>query len=210
MEAAYAELFIDGGNCMDIEALKEALYDQLSCIKNPGENLWTISIDLSRQSWQPTPEQERELAVLVSHEQFRWGHIVPPKGERMPVFSRLEKDAGWKERFVDGQTVLIKQNLRSGQNFYTRGNAVILGDVNPGAEVVAGGSILIIGVLRGIAHAGRFGDEEKIIAALKMQPIQIRIAGHITRPPDGEKEARMFPEIARIRGGRVMIESMLL
>ena len=85
---------------------------------------------------------------------------------------------------------------------------VVLGDVNPGAEVVAGGSILVIGALRGMAHAGRFGDEGRVVAALRMQPIQLRIAEHITRPPDQDREHGLWPEIARIRRDRVVIETM--
>ncbi len=209
--AADAELFVDGGDCADMKALKKVLRHHLSYLADPkgDETHWMISVDLSRQHWKPTPEEEQELAILVNSEKkLIWGRILLPENERDPIFSELEDDADWKERFSDGNTTLIRQNLRSGQNFYTRGNVVILGDVNPGAEVVAGGSILVVGALRGMAHAGRFGDEQKIVAALKMQPIQIRIAEHITRPPDGEREERLSPEIAKIKNNRVIIETM--
>ena len=214
VRAADAELFIDGGDCADMEALKRVLKHHLAHVTSPrGEEApWIVSVDLSHQNWCPTPEEEKELAIWVNTEKrLIWGRILLPETQREPVFPQLEEEEpGWKDRFTDGKTALIRQNLRSGQNFYTRGNVVILGDVNPGAEIVAGGSILVVGTLRGMAHAGRFGNEKKVVAALKMQPIQIRIAEHITRPPDGEREEGMFPEVARIRDGRVIIETMVI
>jgi septum site-determining protein MinC len=85
---------------------------------------------------------------------------------------------------------------------------VILGDVNPGAEVVAGGNILVLGTLRGVAHAGRYGDTDTVISAYRLNPTQIRISDHITRPPDGEAFRAMLPEIARIKDGEVVIEQL--
>ncbi|NLB89416.1 MAG: septum site-determining protein MinC [Syntrophomonadaceae bacterium] len=106
------------------------------------------------------------------------------------------------------QTSLICKNLRSGQKVFGEGNIVILGDVNPGAEIIAKGNILVMGNLRGMAHAGAYGDESAIIAAYRLIPTQLRIANHITRPPDGETIVVESPEIARIRAGKVIIEKL--
>jgi septum site-determining protein MinC len=100
------------------------------------------------------------------------------------------------------------RNLRSGQKISSNGNVVILGDINPGAEVVARGNILVMGSLRGIAHAGAGGDETAVVAAFRLNPTQIRIANHITRPPDGEVVTDRDPEVARIRDGKVIIDNL--
>ncbi len=105
-------------------------------------------------------------------------------------------------------TALICHHIRSGQKKFVPGNAVILGDINPGAEIIAGGNILVMGCLRGMAHAGVFGDEGALITAYRLNPTQLRIASHITRPPDGEKNELDYPEVARIREGRVVIEKL--
>ena len=105
------------------------------------------------------------------------------------------------------QTLLIKRTLRSGQSIHFDGNVVIMGDVNPGAEVVASGSIVVMGSFRGIAHAGVMGSENAIVTAFRLQPTQLRIANHITRAPDGEYMPPDQPEIARIKEGVVMIEA---
>ncbi len=110
---------------------------------------------------------------------------------------------------VDGDenTILIKRTLRSGQKFYYNGNVVVLGDVNPGAEVVATGNVIIIGQMRGMVHAGAEGDDTATVMAFRLLPTQLRIANHITRPPDGEVPESVMPEIARIKNGVVTIES---
>ncbi len=105
-------------------------------------------------------------------------------------------------------TTLICRHLRSGQKVFCEGNLVILGDINPGAEVVAGGNIMVMGSLKGLAHAGAFGDETAIISAYRLSPTQLRIANHITRPPDGEVIVVSTPELARIRAGKVVIEKL--
>jgi septum site-determining protein MinC len=93
--------------------------------------------------------------------------------------------------------------LRSGQSIRHPGNVVVIGDVNPGAEIVAGGHVLIWGTLRGTVHAGAAGDEEAIICALDMSPTQLRIAGHITRSPE-ERRTNPVPEIAAVRDGHIV------
>jgi len=111
------------------------------------------------------------------------------------------------EDLVDEKTILVQRTLRSGQSIHYDGNVVILGDVNPGAEVAATGNIIVMGALRGVVHAGAGGDENAIVMAFHLQPTQLRIADHITRPPDNDAIYPDYPEMARIKGGVVTIES---
>lgn len=106
------------------------------------------------------------------------------------------------------ETLLVCRHLRSGQRFFSPGNLVVLGDVNPGAEVIAAGNILVMGSLKGVAHAGYFGDEKAVITAYRLNPTQLRVANHITRPPDGDNFIGKQPELARIRAGKVIIEKL--
>lgn len=114
------------------------------------------------------------------------------------------KDA---DNLMDQNTILVQRTLRSGQNIFYDGNVVILGDVNPGAEVVASGNIIVMGVCRGVVHAGAAGDERSLVMAFKLQPTQLRIANHITRPPDEEVSEPELPEVAKIKNGVVTIEA---
>ncbi|MCR5083091.1 MAG: septum site-determining protein MinC [Parasporobacterium sp.] len=77
-----------------------------------------------------------------------------------------------------------KGTVRSGQVLESPNSLVIIGDVNPGGKVVAGGSVVVIGTLKGIVFAGGKGNEKSFVIALDMQPIQIKICDIIARSPD--------------------------
>lgn len=107
---------------------------------------------------------------------------------------------------IDDNTILVRRTLRSGQKINFNGNVVILGDVNPGAEVMASGHVIVLGALRGMVHAGAAGDEQAVVVAFRLQPTQLRIANHITRPPEDESARPGQPEIAQIKDDVVTIE----
>ncbi len=104
------------------------------------------------------------------------------------------------------QTILIQRTIRSGQLVFHPGNVVVLGDVNPGGEVVAWGNIIVMGAFRGVAHAGAMGNNNAVVAAFRLEPSQLRIAGYITRAPEGDFSAMTHPEIARVQDGVVIVE----
>lgn len=104
-------------------------------------------------------------------------------------------------------TITVKKTVRSGQRVVFEGNLVIMGDVNPGAEVIASGDIIVLGILRGIAHAGAEGDESAQIIAFQLRPVQIRIAGVITRDAEEHpKHKYTGPEVAKIKDGMIVVE----
>lgn len=101
--------------------------------------------------------------------------------------------------------LILKETLRSGRSIYHEGHVVVIGDVNPGAEIVAGGDVIVWGRLRGLVHAGALGDETAVICALELTPTQLRIADQIAISPD-EKRGRAIPEQAAIRNGQIVAE----
>lgn len=82
----------------------------------------------------------------------------------------------FSKEIATSETKFHRGSLRSGQKIEYEGSIVILGDVNSGAEVLAGENIVILGILRGMAHAGAKGNKEAIIAAASIESVQIRIA----------------------------------
>lgn len=111
---------------------------------------------------------------------------------------------------VDNErTKFYKKTLRSGQLLESEGHIVIVGDVNPGAEVIAVGNIFVMGCVKGTVHAGAKGDREAIVTALNLSPTQLRIADIITRPPDGDSYSAILPEIAYIKDDKIFIEDFL-
>jgi septum site-determining protein MinC len=81
--------------------------------------------------------------------------------------------------------LLVRRTLRSGQSLQHLGHVVVIGDVNPGAEIIAGGDVVVWGRMRGMIHAGALGDNKAIVCALDLRPTQLRIGSHIaTSPPE--------------------------
>ena len=103
----------------------------------------------------------------------------------------------------------IETTLRSGNEIVSNGHIVVLGDVNPGAILKAKGNIIVMGKLRGIAHAGIGGNNDAFIAANSLMPNQIRISDIISRAPDNADTVdRITPEKALISDGRIIIERL--
>ena len=98
----------------------------------------------------------------------------------------IKKD--FKKEIESSETKFFKSSLRSGQKIEFEGSIVILGDVNYGAEVVAEDNIVVLGVLRGMAHAGAKGNVDAIIAAHRIDSPQIRIASKIKERSNDEIE----------------------
>ena len=98
-----------------------------------------------------------------------------------------------------------KGTLRAGETLEASNDILIVGDVNPGAIVLAGGNIMIWGKLRGIAHAGREGNASAKITALQLRPLQLRIANKVARGPK-EKPEEGFTEEALIEEGIIVIK----
>ncbi len=104
--------------------------------------------------------------------------------------------------------MIAKKNFRSGQKAVAPGDLIVIGDINPGAELVAGGDILIFGrVVGGILHAGATGDLKAKVIALSLQPTQLRIGSVISRAPDAKGNKNSGAEIARVTGGKIVIEN---
>ncbi len=119
-------------------------------------------------------ERQEEAVVEEPVEEI----IEPVKPERVPLH-------------------MITRTLRSGQRIDVEGDLVLMGDANPGSILTATGNIVVVGALRGIAHAGINGDDNVSVSAYRLEPLQLRIADVIARAPDrAEKDGKR--EIARL------------
>ena len=106
--------------------------------------------------------------------------------------------------------------LRSGHRLRRDEHVVVIGDVNPGAEVVSAGDVLVFGRLRGTVHAGFGGNRRAIVAALDLDATQLRIADVATIMPAGthaggskwlsRRSRRKRPEVARLLGPEILVE----
>ncbi|MEM1368722.1 MAG: septum site-determining protein MinC [Cyanobacteria bacterium P01_H01_bin.15] len=97
--------------------------------------------------------------------------------------------------FLLAEPLYFSGTLRSGKEIAHPGNVILIGDLNPGGAIIAAGDILVWGFLRGVVHAGAWGDRARRIMALKMLPTQLRIADIVARAPTRPPN-QWFPEIA--------------
>ncbi|MDD3419757.1 MAG: septum site-determining protein MinC [Candidatus Gastranaerophilales bacterium] len=137
--------------------------------------------------------------------------VIEPNEELLEKQFILDDET--KENIV-GDTVYIKQTIRSGQVVSFDGNVVIIGNCHSGSEIIASGDITVWGVLEGIAHAGSKGNDNAIIRALKIDAIQLRIASYFARRPDranidfAQRTDTFTPEEARVKNGGIFIYTL--
>jgi septum site-determining protein MinC len=105
---------------------------------------------------------------------------------------------------VESEALLLMRTVRSGQVVRHSGHLTLIGDVNPGGELIAGGSIVVWGRLRGFVHAGALGNAEALVCAVELRPTQLRIADQIAVTP--KTGGPNTPEVARIDGGQIVVE----
>lgn len=153
-------------------------------------------------TWGPSEEMTNTLPAVKKsiHEKTMADNVRPLMREAspsLPAVGIVESD--------QKPCLLLNQSIRSGKKINYNGNVVIFGDVNPGSEITATGDVIIMGSLRGVVHAGANGDESSVIMAYRLNPVQLRIATTITRPPENNQVSTV-PEIARLRQGQMIIE----
>jgi septum site-determining protein MinC len=165
-----------------------------------------------------TAEQEESLLKILAEESTLDITLVKENAEEKAK-AKIASDGNAK---LDGNKIMeqlgkemntyyYNGNLRSGQAIRYSGSVVIVGDINPGAEVCAEGNIIILGAARGVIHAGCFGDESSYVMALKLMPAQLRIADIITHiPKDTKKTAKneTRPLYAFLSEGKIYIDEM--
>jgi len=109
-------------------------------------------------------------------------------------------------QIADGEAALmVRRSLRSGQRIIYPGHVVVLGDINPGAEVVAGGNVLVLGNCRGVIHAGIDGNRSAKVVAMRLSPMVLSIAGR-RLTPDLAGHSADFCRTARLSGKDIVFE----
>ena len=201
----------------DLEALGQT-------ISRNGVSLWAVISDnvatqaaaealgletTSGRQAAPLPEAA-SLPRREPHPERDEGPVL--SGVEGPVLSRVEgqlvteEDAALRLAQDTASGTLVRRTLRSGQVVQHPGHVVVIGDVNPGAEIIAGGDVVVWGKLRGIVHAGAIGDDGAVVCALSLAPLQLRIGSHIARAPEGREDLPERPEIASVQDGEIVAE----
>lgn len=157
-------------------------------------------------------------AALDTHRELLGGKVALEVSERLSVSlldtirARVDAAGG---TFTDlrppavvatarGETVIVGRTVRSGGRVESSGSVVVLGDVNAGAEIVANDDIIVLGTLRGVAHAGVGGNENALVWAQQILAPQLRI-GNALAQAGGEAGRTKGPEVAHLRDGQILL-----
>ncbi len=159
----------------------------------------------------PTPiNDEKEIFPVLQHDE-----IIAEQVTEQEIKEQSDEDiAALKNEAENLPTLYIRKTIRSGQSISSDGNIIVIGDVNPGSEIIAKGDITVWGILGGIAHAGSEGNNYARIRALKLNPVQIRIGEVFARRPDTvnlpyiQKSSEYVPEEAFTHKGSIVIRKI--
>lgn len=134
-----------------------------------------------------TEEQKMELLQIIRQKSGLQITFIHDEEEMQQIESEQQSALQCETTLT---AKFYKGTVRSGQCIKHAGHLVILGDVNPGGMVIADGNVIVLGMLKGIAHAGANGDVGSFICALDLQPMQLRIAQYYTREPEAAMEGK--------------------
>ncbi|PLR93722.1 septum site-determining protein MinC [Bacillus sp. T33-2] len=157
------------------EELKNELNQKLSNSLRVQEDRQLLSVKVKVGNRYLTEKQQEEIKDLIRQKKNLFVEEI-----EMDVIRKKEAEKLQLEKEI----VPVARIVRSGQVLEVPGDLLLIGDVNPGGTVKAGGNIFIMGTLKGTAHAGSHGNENAVIAASVMKPTQLRISDCINRAPD--------------------------
>ena len=184
-------------SCSFSELLKE-LESKLSANYQFQENDSGIAVKVHTGNRYLLEDQKNSIRELISQKK----KLVVD--EIISNVMTKEEAKQWKD---EHQMTTIAKVIRSGQILEVVGDLLLIGDVNPGGTIIAGGNIFVMGALRGIAQAGHNGNRESFISASVMKPSHIRIADKIMKGPDKYIEDGHAMECAFIdENGRIVVE----
>ena len=179
-------------------------------LKNSVQFLQNASVRCYAGKKEFTEEEHARLATVLRQRQLEFSGWLTPEEvgtSKSQTYGTQDKETRiWEEGMEEGSCLFVERTLRSGKSVQFDGHVVVLGDVNPGAEIIATGNIAVLGSLRGVAHAGATGERKASVSAYHLAPTQLRIADVVTRGPADEADGR-GPEIARIKDDQLIVES---
>ncbi|MCL1877544.1 MAG: septum site-determining protein MinC [Defluviitaleaceae bacterium] len=190
----------------DFEEIKESLRKKVSQGKNFFDDTGVKVFFKGRELDEYSEKILVDIIAEVTDTPVYRDIAKPPKAPpQSPPPQKLAIPAPTQQKSTcrESPTAYYRTGLRSGQRIRYEGSVVIMGDANPGSEIIADGNVIILGALKGLAHAGAAGDTSCFVSALLLAPTQLRIANTISVVPPGA--TRSAPAYAYVKEGQVFI-----
>lgn len=180
-----------------------------------GDTALKGSLELLSEAWPLNVRQLREIEALLAGRGLVLEGLRGSEPTTRVAAAAIGLHTEWPQPPEAGEQgerpastddlTIHRGTLRSGDHLQAEGSVLLLGDVNPGARISAAGHVLVWGRLRGVAHAGCTGDASARIVALRLRPLQLRIAAAVALGPEEEAPAGVAEE-ARLVDGAIRID----
>jgi septum site-determining protein MinC len=216
-----AEGFFRGGRVVLDVGPRPLVEDQLRQVRRLLE-AHAMHLAVVRSTAERTLQAAAEVGVSTTSEDQQESLLAPEPpliGTDGPPNAYTPSPYGAPPEAVPARPIhfVHRGNVRSGQVLRKTESIVVIGDVNPGAQVISGGDIMVWGRLRGVAHAGADGNRRAVVTAIDFVPTQLRNANLTAIAPEQKKgrgvglmfwkkEPERRPEIARVVDGRIVVE----
>lgn len=167
-----------------------------------------------------TEEEQDLLDIITTNTEIAILYLMEDDPERELIYGQKLDGLNRPQEVPEQpeEQMFYKGTLRSGQVVESEKSVVIIGDVNPGGQVISGGSIVILGALKGVACAGVTGNREAFVVALEMKPTQIQIDNVVAKCDVSplslkqrmkkKKTVEESPKIAILRNNNIFIENI--
>jgi len=175
-------------------------------LKGLEQSIAEGGLDSGQEGSTPSLESRQESLSPEAHSGEAGLRTDTPTDTGVGALISPHQETGGLDR--QNEALLIKTTCRSGEVVRYPGDVVILADVNPGAEIIADGDILVWGSLRGLAHAGAGGDIQATIIALNLESPRIQIGPYIGMAPKAKKRGksdRPGPTLAFVRRQHIFV-----
>lgn len=192
----------------------------LEKVKNAKSFFQDANISITFKGRDLDEDEEAKLLKIISQESgldISFVNNIPTiniaeEVTPTPSVTNLEQSNPMFQNYIldskNNITHFHRGSIRSGQKIEFNGSVVIIGDINPGGQIVAEGNVVVLGKLKGVIHAGCKGDKNCFISALHMIPSQLIIGDCLAYFPNDIKRDIM-PEYAYVKDNQIFVEQLI-
>lgn len=186
----------------------EQLLQDIATKFQESAKFWgSVQMTLTLEGRTLTQEEEMQIVdVITQHSQIEILCLIDRDANRMKQCEKALNEKLMELSAATGQ--FFRGNLRDGETLESEASIVIIGDVDRGAKVTAKGNVIVLGKLSGTVIAGVAGNENTVIVALEMIPVQLRIAQYATREQEKAKRFGKGPVMACVEQDTIRIKSI--
>lgn len=193
---------------LDPDVPFEQLLEDIATKFQESAKFWgSVQMTLTLEGRKLTPSEEFQVInVITEHSQIEILCLIDRDANRMKQCEKALNEKLMELSATTGQ--FFRGNLREGESLESEASIVIIGDVGRGAKVTAKGNVVVLGELNGSVIAGVAGNQDAVIVAIDMAPMQLRIAEYSGKFQDKGKKLGRGPMMACVEHDTICIKSI--